>query len=67
MECVRYPQVPLRVAQRAIFSLFEYKSTADRLRRCQLKLAGQCHKQLMVGGNIDHTDRRQMYVATNRL
>ena len=26
-------------------------------------LAGQCHKHLMAGGNIDHINRRQMYVA----
>ena len=37
--------------------------TADRLRRCQLKFAGECHKLLTDGGNVDHIHRRDLYSA----
>jgi len=35
--------------------------TADRLRRCQL--AGECHKLLTVGGNVDDIHCRDLYSA----
>jgi len=38
--------------------------TADRLRHCQVvNLAGECHKLLTVGGNVDHIHRRDLYSA----
>ena len=44
------------------FVFFELKSTADRLRRCQLSSPVNV-KHLMVGGNVDHTQRRDLYLA----
>ena len=41
----------LKGGSKSDFFAFEYKSTADRLKRCQLS-AGQCYKHLMVGRNV---------------
>ena len=51
MEYVRYPLSALKGGSKSDFFAFEYKSTADRLRRCQLSSPAS------VGGNIDHTHR----------
>jgi len=49
-----------------IFDIFHnhIPGTADRLRRClSTQFAGECHKPLTVGGNVDHIHRRDLYSA----
>ena len=56
------PKCPKGWLKERLFRFFEYVNGWSS-QALSTSFAGQCHKHLMVGGNIDHTHRRQMYVA----
>ena len=51
MECIRYPEVQRGWLKEGLFRFLSTKG------------AGECHKHLMVGGNVDHIHRRDLYSA----
>ena len=57
------PLSPERVAQRAIFSFLWVKVNGWSSQVLSTPFAGECHRNLMVGGSVDHIHRQGLYSA----